>query len=371
MIGSVGNLVVLAAGGTGGHVFPAQAVAEELLRRKHFVALITDERGRRFSKAFPRVHVVSASTLPGKGFWSTLWGALRLCRGIVEAIFLLVRLRPCLVMGFGGYPSLPPLLGAMIMRIPLCCHEPDRVLGRVNRIVVPQAVAVTATMLPRDALRAQHRGKLLITGAPTRAQVCAAREVAYEPPTEPNPIHLLVFGGSQGAHIFSRLPEALGLLPDTLRRRFRVVQQSPFQEVERLSYAYEDAQVEAEVKDFFPDMPRRLGWAHLVVSRAGSGTLGELWVVGRPALLVPLKVSSGGHQQENAQAAAHSGAAWVMQEEEFIPQEIAHCLRELVENTRGLVQAAAQAKALGRPEAAREIAGVVEEVARWHAGGAR
>ncbi|MFQ5783294.1 MAG: undecaprenyldiphospho-muramoylpentapeptide beta-N-acetylglucosaminyltransferase [Alphaproteobacteria bacterium] len=357
------GLVVLTAGGTGGHVFPAQALASELVARGRTLALITDRRGADFGEMLDRkaVFTVSASMVSGRGLSGRLRGLFDIGLGVVQARRILGRLRPAGVVGFGGYASVPAMLAATQRGLPTVIHEQNAVLGRANRLLAPRvrAIAVsfagTAQLCPADAGKAEH------TGNPVRPEIAALAETPYPAPAADGPLTLLVTGGSQGAAVLADVvPEALGLLSGAMRRRLRVMQQCRADDIERVRAAYAGAAIDAELAVFFNDMPARLAAAHLAIARAGASTVAELTAAGRPAILVPYPHAIDDHQSANARAVEAAAGGWLMPQTEFTPEALAARLATLFEAPGRLATAAAAARAASRPHAAALLADLVE-----------
>lgn len=354
--------ILLAAGGTAGHLFPALALAEELLASGHRVLIATDHRTAHYN--FPKdveVKVLSTRSLGG-GLSKKLQGGAGLLKSLVESFLLLKRKKPDIVVGFGGYPSFPPLMIARLMRIPFVLHEQNRYLGKVNRIFAQAAKRVALSFddtkgIVNEAVRA----KCVTTGNPVRAEVEAI--TAYQPPNEDGKLNILIFAGSLGASQFSEVvPAAIALLPEGLQKRLYLVQQCREGEIEALKVRYEQLKIEAEIRAFFDDMPQRMQHAHLTISRAGASTIFELIAAGRPALLVPLAIAADDHQTFNAQFLEKHHAAWMLPSSQFTPKAVAARLRYLFETPTVLQQAATQARALHKPAAQKELARSVLEV---------
>lgn len=356
-----GSPILLAAGGTGGHMFPAEALARELLARGRTVALVTDRRGKAFGDALPEVDVfrIHAAT-PSGGLAAKLRGMAELALGTLQARRLVSRLRPAAVVGFGGYPSVPAVLAARRARVPTVLHEQNAVLGRANRLLAGNARTI-ATSFPAVAqVRAPDAGKLVRAGNPVRPAILAVRDLPYPEAAGDGPFRLLVTGGSQGARIFSDVvPAALALLPEALRRRIRLSQQARPEDLERACAALAGAGVEAEVSSFFKDMPDRLAACHLAITRAGASTIAELTAAGRPALLVPYPHAMDDHQTANAQALADAGGAWLLPQGSLTPAMLASRLESLLTMPASLTTAAAAARAWGAPDAAARLADAV------------
>lgn len=358
--------IVLAAGGTGGHVFPAQALAEELLSRGRRVDVISDGRGARFEGAAGRVHWhrISAATLTGGGPVAKGVAVLRILTGVVQAIRLLRRLAPAGVIGFGGYPSLPTMLAAWLLKQPRAIHEQNAVLGRVNRLLAGKVDAIATSFAELKFVPPMARDSIVFTGNPVRADIVALHGRPYPQPTANSAISLLIFGGSQGARILSDVvPAALTALPEDARRRLRVVQQCRSEDLDSVRAAYRDAGIEAEVESFFTDMPARLSDSQIIISRAGAGTVGELSVAGRPAILVPYAHASDDHQTANAEMLVKAGGAWTIPQSAFTPERLGGLLAELLDDPRRLADAAAAAASTARPDAAKRLADLAERLA--------
>lgn len=357
--------VVIAAGGTGGHLFPAQALAQELARRGRGVVLITDERGHAYTEDFPAGEIIGvrAATFADRGPLGRAIAAAHIVVGVFEARAHLKRLKPTAVIGFGGYPSLPAMMAALLLGVPTCIHEQNAILGRVNRVLARFVTAVAATFPELAHLPRRARGKLRITGNPLRDAVIACAGAPYAAPRDAEPIRLLVFGGSQGARVFADIvPAALVKLEASLRKRLSVVQQVRSGDEARVRAAYDGANIEATLATFFADLPERMTAAHFVVARGGASTVCELAAIGRPALIVPLPLAMDDHQTANARALERAGAAIVMPEKTATPESVAAQLALTLGAPAALARAAAAARALGRPEATRALADLVDEI---------
>jgi len=346
--------IILAAGGTGGHVFPAEALARALLARGREVVIITDRRGQGFGQKnlgerLPGVPVlrIRAGRFDG-GIGAKLLGAGELLIGIAEALRHLRKLRPAAVVGFGGYPSVPAVLAGALLRLPTLIHEQNAVLGRANRLLAP-FVGKIAVGFP---------GKGVHTGNPVRPEIAALRAQPYRAPEAKDRFELLILGGSQGARIFSDVvPEALTLLPDSLKTRLRVAQQARPEDLERVRAAYAASGIEAELAPFFADVPVRLARAHLVIARAGASTVAELTVAGRPSILVPYPFATDDHQTANAGALAKAGAALLVAQPEFTAAALAERLEGFTPSRLGEI--AESARAFGMPDAAERLSDLV------------
>ncbi len=354
--------ILLAAGGTGGHLFPAQALAEELQRRGIVVDLVTDMRGDRYGTGFParQTYRVPAATLAGRSPAAMARTAYLLARGLAAAFRLLGKVKPAVVVGFGGYPTYPPLKAASLRRIPTALHEQNAVLGRANRMLAKGVTRVATSFETTKLLGADLQPKATLTGNPVRSAVIEAAQRPYAKPQPAGPIELVVFGGSQGARFFSEVvPPALAELSPNVRGRLNVVQQARAEDVDAVVAAYRDAGIRAEVAAFFRDLPQRIAGAHLVIARSGASTVAELTVIGRPSILVPLPHALDNDQLQNAQRLAESGAAWCIEQKQLSPARLASDIGILLGNSDGLEAAAAAAKRLGRPDAVGRLADLV------------
>ncbi|HUK60869.1 MAG TPA: undecaprenyldiphospho-muramoylpentapeptide beta-N-acetylglucosaminyltransferase [Stellaceae bacterium] len=357
--------IVLAAGGTGGHMFPAEALARELLSRGFKVALVTDRRGQAFGDKVSEVvvHRIRAGRLD-RGFVGKVTALADMAFGVIEAGRLLRMLTPAAAVGFGGYPSVPTMLAAARQGIPTLLHEQNAVLGRANRLLAPRVGAIATSFAEVGGMRLARGGRVVETGNPVRPTIVAERRTPYAATTPGHPVRVLVLGGSQGARILSAVvPSALARLAPELRRRLVVMQQARSEDLASVRRAHETAGIAAETATFFEDVPARLAQAHLVISRAGASSVAELTTVGRPAILVPYRHAADDHQSANARALSASGAAWVMPEMAFTPELLASEIIALLEAPERLAAAAGAAHRLGRPDAASRLADLVTEAA--------
>jgi UDP-N-acetylglucosamine--N-acetylmuramyl-(pentapeptide) pyrophosphoryl-undecaprenol N-acetylglucosamine transferase len=356
---------VLAAGGTGGHMIPAHALAAELKRRKHGVLLITDERGARFPGLFKDVpiHILPAGRLGGGPIgWLKAGGAVVKGRG--EAKRLYREHRPDAVVGFGGYPAFPSLLGASAMHIPTVLHEQNAVMGRVNRLLASDAKAIGTAYDQVDRLKPAYEHKVVLIGNPVREEIARLGELPFPPFDEIAPLKILVTGGSQGATVLSNVvPAGLGMLAPTLRRRLQVVQQCRPEDIERVRAQYAELGIPAELMTYIEDMDVKLADCHLMIGRAGASTVAELTAAGRPAILIPFAAATDDHQTANAREMVKAGGARAIQETDFTPQVLARQIEALAMDPVALNNAAARALSVGRPHAARDLADLVERIA--------
>ena len=355
--------IVLAAGGTGGHLFPAQALAEVLVQRGYAIHLMSDERVSQYADRFPALHIhrIPASSLtPGRP-WRMAGQLFRLWSGYRKARAILQQIGPRAVVGFGGYPSVPPFLAAARLGLPVALHEQNAVMGRANRFLAAQARLIASSFPVIANLSERFRSKVKVTGNPVRQAVLDAAGAPYAAPTADEVLRLLVFGGSQGARVFSDLiPAAVGELPGAVRRKLEIVQQCRPEDMDRVRAAYEKLGVRVELQPFFADMPQRIANAHLVIGRSGASTVAELSVIGRPGVLVPLPAALDNDQLRNAEAFATAGAGWVMREGEFTAGDLAAFLTRTRFADGALADAAAAALGLGRPDAAERLADAIE-----------
>jgi len=356
---------VLAAGGTGGHMVPAASLAAELGRRGHRVALVSDERGVRFPGLFDGVqtHILPAGRLSGGPLgWARAGQAM--WRGRAMAIELLQHFKPSAVVGFGGYPALPTLLAAFHHKIPTAVHEQNAVLGRVNRLVASRVNAIATSFETVERLKETWRGKTHLVGNPVRDSIIALREKPYPVLEEDGIFRVLVTGGSQGASVLSQVvPDGLSLLPVSFRRRLQVTHQARIEDIDAARAKYAELSIAADLATYLPDLPEHLAWAHLVIARAGASTLSELTCAGRPAILVPLPSATDDHQTVNAREMTAAGGARTIDQRNFTPVELAKQMQRLGLDPSALQNAAARARSCGRPDAARDLADLVESLA--------
>lgn len=359
------RLAVVAAGGTGGHLFPAQALAEALAQRGWRIVLATDERGAQFADKFPAEERMglSAATFRRGDPAGMVRAALQIGKGVMQARAAFARLKPSAVVGFGGYPSLPAMLAAFTMGVPTVIHEQNAVIGRANRFLAARATAIACAFPTLKKAPPAVQRRAVVVGNPVRPPIRALYDEPYRPPNEA--IDLLITGGSQGARLLSELPPmAVQLLPETLRARLKVHQQTRPDSIDQARKAYAEAMVEAEIAPFFRDMAARLGEAHLVIGRAGASTCCELAVAGKPAILVPLKIALDDDQGQNARLLADAGAAMVMSEDELTPESLAEALQRLLGRPADLARMAEAARSVAVPDAAEKLADLVEQTAR-------
>ncbi len=363
---SVSRNFVLAAGGTGGHIIPAYALGAELMRRGHQVALITDNRGA----AIPgcpegmEAHIMPAGRVAGgpKGWLSA---ARNIWRGRSMAKALFAEFDPTAVVGFGGYPSLPALLAAFSHNVPSVIHEQNAVLGRVNRLVAGKVNAIATAYPDVQRVKPAHAGKVHLVGNPVRGEIIDLRDEPFPPFIEDGVFRVLVTGGSQGASILSEIvPDALARLPLNLRRRLQVTQQCRADDLEAVRKTYADHQIPAQLATYLTDFPERLGWAHLVIGRAGASTIAELTCAGRPAVLIPLPSAKDNHQAFNVSEMVRAGGARAINQAVFTPVELAKQIQKMALLPDTLQNAANAARSCGRPDAVHDLADLIESFGR-------
>jgi UDP-N-acetylglucosamine--N-acetylmuramyl-(pentapeptide) pyrophosphoryl-undecaprenol N-acetylglucosamine transferase len=356
------TLVLLAAGGTGGHLFPAEALAEALGRRGIAVDLATDERAERYGKAFParHIHLIASATVRGRDPLSLARTAAMLGIGTLQAWRLMGRVAPAAVVGFGGYPTVPPVLAATLRKIPTVIHEQNAVMGRANRLLAPRVTTIATGFAGVLAGTPALAAKATRTGNPVRPAVVAAAATPYAGPDASGTLRLLVFGGSQGARIMADIvPPAVERLGRDLQARLAVVQQAREEDLARVKDTYARAGVTAEVAPFFADLPVRMAASHLVVARSGASTVAELAAIGRPAILVPLPHALDQDQSANAGVLAQAGAAMRLPQAEFTPERLAAEIATLASAPQKLVAMAAAARSQGAVDAAERLADLV------------
>jgi UDP-N-acetylglucosamine--N-acetylmuramyl-(pentapeptide) pyrophosphoryl-undecaprenol N-acetylglucosamine transferase len=354
---------LLAAGGTGGHMIPAHALAEELRRRGHNVALVTDARGAKIPGVFAGVemHVLPAGRLGG-GVLGWIKAAKGIWQGRQAARALIREFEPAVVVGFGGYPALPTLLAALSLKLPTALHEQNAVLGRVNRLLARRVDALATAYHQVD--RVPSKVDPIVVGNPVRAEVLALRSQPYPPLTEDGIFRLLVTGGSQGASVLSTVvPDALAMLPIVLRQRLQVTQQCRPEDIEQVRARYAEMDIPADLATYLGDLPERLGWSHLFVGRSGASTIAELTTAGRPAILVPLPSAMDDHQTANAREMAASGGARSIAQARFTPVELAKQMQKMALEPGALENAARRARDAGYPNATADLADLVENLA--------
>ena len=353
---------VLAAGGTGGHLLPAFALASELERRGHHVALITDERGAQIpgKPDFMPAHVLPAGRF-GKNPLQWIRGAKAVLEGRQMALRLFESFKPSAVVGFGGYPSLPAILASTSAGIPTVVHEQNAVLGRVNRLLSGRVAAIATAYPDVQQLKPARREKTYLVGNPVRAEVLTLRDEPFPAYGDDGLLRVLVTGGSQGARVLSEVvPDGLAMLPPAIRQRLQVTQQCRPEDLDAVRERYRSHGIPAELGTYFENMAARLADTHLFIGRAGASTIAELTAVGRPAILVPLPIATDDHQAANTREMVKTGGARMIRQEKFEAKELAKQIRALADNPQGLAKAAHAAWNCGRPKAVEDLADLVE-----------
>ncbi|HEY4980378.1 MAG TPA: undecaprenyldiphospho-muramoylpentapeptide beta-N-acetylglucosaminyltransferase [Pseudolabrys sp.] len=357
-------LVLLAAGGTGGHLFPAEALAVVLAKRGLTVDLATDARAAHFKFPARAVHLIPSATLRGRNPVALARTAALLALGTAKAWRLIGQLRPSIVVGFGGYPTVPPLWAAALRGVPTVLHEQNGVMGRANRLLAPRVTAIATSFPTLTRLDPRLQGKITFTGNPVRPPVIEAARAPYAAPASRGKLRLLVFGGSQGAHVMADIvPAAIERMPPDMRARLAIVQQARFEDLDAVRGIYSRLGVAAEAAPFFPDLPARMAAAHLVISRSGASTVAELSAIGRPAILVPLPHALDQDQFANAGVLAAAGGAIRIEQRDFSPDRLAAEIGRLAGDPSLLARMAQAAKAAGTIDAADRLADLVMTVA--------
>ncbi len=362
---------ILAAGGTGGHLYPAQAFATELKRRGQSPVLITDGRGLNFGAGVAGVpiHTVRSGTLSPRRPFKSAKAIFDILAGIITSYRIARPLKPVLAVGFGGYPSLPVMIAAGWAGIPRLIHEQNAVIGLANRLLAPRVDGIALSFDPTLGIKLRQRDKISLTGNPVRDDVAEVAEQPYPPVGPEAQINILVLGGSQGARIMGEVvPTGIARLSVTVRNRITVVQQCKQENLDAAQAVYQESGVAAELAPFIEDVPARLAAAHLVISRAGASTIAEITAAGRPALLVPYPGHGDQQQAANSDAVVRSGGAWMVEDQNFTPDWVAERLLELITKEGSLNRAADKSRALGRPNAAEALADRAEQMVA--AGGA-
>ncbi|QBX38705.1 undecaprenyldiphospho-muramoylpentapeptide beta-N-acetylglucosaminyltransferase [Brevundimonas sp. S30B] len=358
------RLCVVAAGGTGGHMFPAEALAREMAARGWRVVLATDARGEAYAQGFPAEERLALDAATGLGPLGLVKAGLAIGRGVMQARDAFARLDADVVVGFGGYPSAPALVAAIVDRRPTLIHEQNAVLGRTNRTLAPFVTRVASAFATLEKAPDQVKSNATVTGNPVRADIAALAGRIYAAPDE-GPIRVLVTGGSQGARLLSEaVPQALAALPEAIRARLEVSQQSRPETMQAASQTYLEAGVRAEVAPFFRDMAQRLGGAHLLIGRAGASTCSELAVTATPSLLIPLKIAMDDHQTLNARALSDAGAAEVLTEDEATLSALTQRLGALLSDPQRLKAMSDAARTAAHLDATQRLADLAESIAR-------
>jgi len=359
------KLILLAAGGTGGHLFPAQALADALIRRGAVIELATDIRAAHFQFPARNVHIIPSATVRGRNPFALARTAAMLMLGAAKAWSMLGRVRPAVVVGFGGYPTVPPLMAATLRGIPTVLHEQNGVMGRANRLLAARVTAIATGFRTLAKLDPKLKNKITFTGNPVRREVIAAAATPYAATQPGGKLNLLVFGGSQGARVMAEIvPPAIERLAADLRARLSIVQQARAEDIDTVRGIYARLGVAAECAPFFADLPARMAAAHLVISRSGASTVAELSAIGRPAILVPLPHSLDQDQFVNAGVLEAAGGALRIEQRDFAPERLASEIAALAGDPARLGRMALAAKSAGTLDAAERLADVVLNVTK-------
>lgn len=359
------KLILLSAGGTGGHMFPAAALAQDLLSRGYRVALATDARGRKFEANFGGVaiYTLSAGTL-GAGLLGKVRGVATLGMGILQARRLIERLQPAIVVGFGGYPSVPAVYAAQRRRISTIIHEQNAVMGRANTLLAPRADRIALSLAHVEGLEEADAVRAVVTGNPVREEITALYSKPYPTLQTDGPLRIAVMGGSLGANVFSEvLPAAFARLPAAQRSRLDITQQCRAEDIEKVRAAYAQAGIKARLETFFKDVHLVLAQAHLVISRSGASTVAEVTTAGRPAIFVPYPHHKDQQQKVNADTVADTGGAWVMTQDGFTAEALLARIETFLQNPETLFRAAESARSCAKPDAARRLGNLVTAIA--------
>jgi UDP-N-acetylglucosamine--N-acetylmuramyl-(pentapeptide) pyrophosphoryl-undecaprenol N-acetylglucosamine transferase len=359
------SVIVLSAGGTGGHLFPAQALAGELQKRGKTIVVMTDARFKNYETAFPGavIETVPSAAFSDRSVLRLMTAPFEIAGGLIMSLVKLARIRPAAVVGFGGYPSVPVMVAAILSRTPTAILAPDALLGRANRLVMNH-VRLIAANLPLVRFLPRDMSKVVYTGNTLRPEVIALAGAHYNAPVDGGPLKLLVFGGSQGARFFSEtVPAAVAMLAPDQRARLSIVQQCRPEDLDGAKASYAASGVTAELAPFFNDLPHRMADAQLVICRSGAGTVSELAVIGRPAIMVPLPHALDDNQTPNADALANAGGGWRVRQAELTPAKLAEMLTAILNAPAELTSRAANARAIARADGTARFADAVEKLA--------
>lgn len=359
------GIILLAAGGTGGHLFPAHALSVELKKRGWDIDLVTDERAMNYGSRFParQIHIVSSATFSSRSPLAFVKAGFVLLRGLLQSFHLLYKTKPCVVIGFGGYPTVPPLFAAVTMRVPTALQEQNAVAGRANRLLAPYITTIATGFEAVQGFEGVEE-KILVTGNPVRDGVLQARHTHFRLPIGKEPFRLLVFGGSQGARFLSDIvPAAVIAMPEAARRRIVITQQCRAEDIARVRAAYDALGVKADLGSFFVDIPEHMAQAHLIICRSGASTVAELAVIGRPSFLIPFPHALDNDQKCNALSLEKAGGAYVFDQENLTAERLAEQISEFIKNPGKLVLMAKAARDIGKSDAVERLACLVESIA--------
>ncbi len=356
--------VILCAGGTGGHVMPAQALSVDLISRGYHVVLFTDKRGMKYANLFDNVEVqeIKAGAL-GKGIWGKIKGLVALGLGIVQARKLFMKLKPAAVIGFGGYPSFPGVYAAQKLKIPTILHEQNAIVGKANAYLANKAERIASSMPVLQGLDDTDRIRTVFTGNPIRADIARLFTQPFPVIEENGALNILIMGGSLGAQVFSDvLPAAFAKLSSTHKARLHIVQQCREEFLDQTRKAYKEAGIDAQLVTFIEDVPQQLEKAHLIIARSGASTVAEVTTAGRPAIFVPYPHHKDQQQKMNADVVADVGGAWVMTENGFTPDAVLARMETFLQNPALLFKAAENARMCGKPDAARKLGNLITAI---------
>lgn len=359
------NPIILTAGGTGGHIFPSIAVAEELLYRGHTIFFVTDARGLKLSKTSEKILVksIGASHIHGN-IQLKLKGVFSIAVGLLQAFRIIAQQKPCCVAGFGGYASFPMMFAATLFGLPTLIHEQNAVMGRTNRAFSKKATFIATSFKETSGTDIRNKSKTIVTGNPVRAEFSRIRNNPYPSVRSARQsFRVLILGGSQGTSIFGKVvPKALTTLPARLRQRFSVVQQCRAEDIEKIRSIYLDAGITAELSTFFENVHEHVENSHVIISRSGASTVAELTEAGRPAILVPYPYSTDNHQIGNARQFAETGAGWMISNDSFTEENLVKHIRHLIDEPKRLADAANAARELGGKHSTQGLCDLIETV---------
>lgn len=364
------HFVMISAGGTGGHMSPASALASDLVARGYRVELITDPRGLRFASMFKdiKTHVVKSGTA-GAGVMGKVKGAVKLALGFVQAFTLVGKEKPDLVIGFGGYPSVPGVWAAQKKGISTILHEQNAIIGKANAFLAPKSDRIALSVPTIAGLDKDEQLRSVITGNPVRPEISALKDVAYPIPTDTGELRILIMGGSLGASVFSEIvPNTLAQLSGDYRTRLNIIQQCREGELAQTKDIYEQAGIKATLAPFIDDVAEELSKAHLVIARSGASTVSEVSIAGRPAIYVPYPHHKDQQQKKNADWVADHDGAWVMIEDGFTCEALLERVQTFMQNPEILVRAAKNAKECGKPHAAKKLGNLVSAIIEDYTG---
>jgi UDP-N-acetylglucosamine--N-acetylmuramyl-(pentapeptide) pyrophosphoryl-undecaprenol N-acetylglucosamine transferase len=349
--------IVLASGGTGGHIFPAEALASEFIRHGHNAILITDKRYKRSMLTPDEMQVMIVdSAHVSSGVIAKFKSAWKICLGILQARKLLQQIKPDIVVGFGGYPSFPTMMAAVTLRLKSAIHEQNSLMGKVNRFFVRYVDVIATSYREVKAIKNKYHNKIILTGNPVRPAIASIRDFPYPQLNDGEKIHILVLGGSQGAKVFSDIvPDSIVMLPDNLKNLIKIDQQCRKEDLAKVRKIYEDNNINADLASFFEDIPTRMSTAHLMISRSGASTIAEITVAGVPSILVPYPAATDNHQMENAKTLEKRGAALIIEQKDFTADILAKKIKLFIENPETLRKMASKAHEMGKKNAATKL----------------